>query len=479
MAKAVSSNAVDAVPAESLDVAAVIAAHIAGMEFESLSSGAVEAAKRSILDTVGVIVAAGTFPGVAPVVDIVREQGGVEEATILGYGDRVPAAMAAFANGAMAHCVDYDDFHYSGLHPSTPTVPSALAMAEKVGASGKQLVTAIALANDFAVRLAESHEWRLDAPGLAWYTTPLFGYFTATAAAGKVLGLDADQLFNALGIAFCQVGGTLEMIYSPGSYVGGLNAAWPNKCGILSALMAERGVLGVPTAFEGRLGLYSMFFRGEYARDVLTDGLGERFRGEEVSFKPWPACGGTHCAIDAALQVVSQNDIAAEDVREVTVTVQTRPGWDLCTPIAARSRPTTIRDAKLSLLYAVAVAVANRRVTLADYTLETLEDERIIAMAAKVRPIYAEGPRPDEVISPATVTVVTDKGSYARTVERSRGRWPDGMEQRELADKFRDCLSYSVQPFSAGRVDKVIDIVERLEDLDDVRQLTTALRGGE
>jgi 2-methylcitrate dehydratase PrpD len=458
------------------DVGAVVANHIAATGFDDLPAAAIESAKQSILDTIGVILAAGSFPGVSAVVDVVREQGGREEATILGYGDRVPASMAAFANGSMGHCVDYDDYHDVGLHPSTPTVPSALATAEREGASGKELIAAVALANDFGTRLACAVEWKADVPGLAWYTSPLFGYFSGTAAAGKILGLDGKQMFNAFGIAFCQAGGTLEMIHSPGSDVGGLNAAWPNKCGVLSALLAQRGVGGVPTAFEGRLGFFNMFFGGEYDRDVITDGLGERFRGTEVSFKPWPACGGAHPAIEAALEVVNAHEIDPDDVREITVTVHTRPAWNLCEPFEARSRPRTIRDAKYSIPFAVAVAVANRRVALGDFTVESLDDERVLRLAAAVRPVYEEDEQaPHALLSPSTVTVVTGEGSFAHRVERSRGRQPRPLERDELAEKFRDCASRAVTPLSAAQVEAAIQLVDRLDDLADVRELTATL----
>jgi 2-methylcitrate dehydratase PrpD len=465
--------------ASTLDVGAVIAAHIAGTEFEQLPPAAVEAAKQSILDTIGVMFAAGSSPGIDAVAQIVREQGGVEEATVLGYGYRVPAAMAAFANGAMGHCMDFDDYHETGLHPSTPTVPSALAMAERVGATGRQLLTAVALANDFAGRLgASTQEARADVPGRAWYTSPLFGYFTAAAAAGKVLRLDAERLFNALGIAFCQVGGTVEMIYSPGSYIGGLNAGWPNKAGVLSALMAERGVPGVPTAFDGRLGFFSMFFGSEHDPELLTDGLGERFRGEEVSFKPWPVCGGTYNAIEAAMDIVNEHDISPDEVRDITVTVRTLPAWNLCEPLDVRRRPSTVRDSKFSLPYTIAVAVAKRRVTLGDFTLENLEDERVLGLAQKVRPIFDDTYHsPNDIISPLTVTIEAGgKGTHTRTVERSRGRWPDGMTRSELVDKFKDCVSHSVQPLPASQIDTAADMICRLEELDDVRRLAAQLR---
>jgi 2-methylcitrate dehydratase PrpD len=459
------------------DVGAVMAEHIAQTGFEDVPESALRMAKYCILDTIGVTLAGAGAPGVEAVLDVVREQGGRQEASVWGYGLRVPAAMAAFANGAMSHPLDYDDVNHDlGLHLSTPTVPSALAMAERRGSSGRDVVLAVALANDFANRLGYSHKWQLNVPGIAWFTTPLFGFFTATAAAGKMLGLDGERLFNALGIAFCQAGCSLEIRHSPGSELAGLYAAWPNKCGIYSALLAERGVPGVPTLFEGKLGFFNMFFKGEWERSALTDDLGIKFRGEEVSIKPYAACAGTHSAIDAALAIAGR--VEPDAIAEVEITVGTWPIWNLCQP-ETRKRPRTSMDARFSVPWSVAVALADRKVTLRDFAYENLENDRVLALADKVKAVFDESIKSpdDDVLSPVRVIVTTKSGErYEETVSRSRGRYPDSLSEEEIVAKFSDCATHAVRPLPAAQLDELVEKVLHLEDVDDVRELTALLR---
>jgi 2-methylcitrate dehydratase PrpD len=229
---------------------------------------------------------------------------------VLGFGTKLPAPAAAFVNGGMAHCLDYDDFHLAGVHPSTPTVPSGIAMAERVeGTSGKALLTAVALGNDLTARLSASVA---DSWETGWYTTPLFGYFSAAAVAAKLLGLDSQQTSNALGIAFVQAAGTLQGRHGGGSDIASISSGWPNRAGVVAALLAQKGIGGVGGLFEGTAGFFPVYFAGKYDRGVLTDGLGKIFRGSEVTFKVWPACALTHGAIEATTQLVATHGIRPE-----------------------------------------------------------------------------------------------------------------------------------------------------------------------
>jgi len=149
------------------DISEELAAHIADTRYESLSRAAAEAAKKSLLDTVGVILAAsGMEPAVRPVVELARESGSKAESLLLGFGERIPVAAAALANGAMAHCLDFDDRTTWGAHSGSSLIPAVLAVAEqKGGISGKSLIAAIAVGQDVFVRLRcnvlNDHQWNL------------------------------------------------------------------------------------------------------------------------------------------------------------------------------------------------------------------------------------------------------------------------------------------------------------------------------
>lgn len=259
------------------------AAFAAQSRYADLPDSAVEGAKKSILDTLGVMLAAtGVEPAVRGVADLVQEGGGMPEASILGFGGRAPALMAAFANGAMAHCLDFDDHAPEGHHPSSSIVPAVFALAErKGGVSGKELITAVAAGQDMFMRIRRNVESRLD-----WHITTVVGVFSATAAAARVLGLNAEQTANALGIAGMQSCGTLELAYGVGSDLRGLYAGFSTKGAVLAALLAQKGVTGTRSMFEGKAGLFNTYFAGKYDREKMVAGLGREFSGGEILYKP-------------------------------------------------------------------------------------------------------------------------------------------------------------------------------------------------
>src|SRR5216110_471297 len=180
-----------------VDLSHAFAAFVADTQYTDLPASAIEGAKKSILDTIGVILASsGVEPAVRGVVELVRESGGTPESTVLGFGGRAPALMAAFANGAMAHCLDFDDHAPEGHHPSSSIVPAAFAVAERAGGvSGREMIAAVAAGHDMFLRLRRNVESRQD-----WHLTTVLGVFSAAASAARVLRLSRERTVNALGI---------------------------------------------------------------------------------------------------------------------------------------------------------------------------------------------------------------------------------------------------------------------------------------
>ncbi len=461
------------------DVGVELAEAMARARYEDLPDEVVASTKRSLLDTIGVIMAASQLGTDIPrLVEVVTESGGKEEATILGYGTRVPAMMAAFANGAMAHCLDYDDvFQEYAIHPSTTTVPTALALAERQGGvSGRDLITALAVAADFDNRLAKSYDWKYD-----WYSSAVFGYFASAAVASRILRLDASQMFNALGIAFCQAAGTLEMRIAPGSNLSEMINAWPNKAGTLAALLAKRGVGGVPFVFEGERGLYNIFFGGQYRRRKLVEGLGRQFSGHEVSFRAYPVCGSGQPSIDAALHVLRTHQLDFRSIEAVEIRIGHPVDWSLCEPLAARRKPPTSIDARFSIPFQIATALVRGRVTLADISADAIADPQVLEVASKVTPIldpalqqYCEG-----VAGAVQISVrMRDGKVFTHRLDHFYGRYPENiMSTADLEAKFRDCVSVAARPPAESRVERAVELVRSLETCSDVRELVDCLSG--
>lgn len=455
------------------DIVWPLARNVVQVKYQDLPAETVEATKKSILDTLGVIEAAsGLTPWMKDLVGLVKESGGRDESTILGFGGRVPAWMAAFANGAMAHCLDYDDLHHSArAHCGAQTVSPGFAVAERLGkVSGKDLITAVALGIDLFARLCYSID-----PKIPWCRHPMFGVFGAAATSGKLLGLNEEQMVDALGLAFCQAAGTEEIRYTVGSDVGGMREAFPNKSGVLAALMAQRGIRGVRTCFEGKAGLFNVYYGGEYNREPLTHNLGKMFQGTDVGFKPWPACGFTHSYIDATLSLVREHDIQPGDVEEITVFVGDRP-MNLCQPLEVRRRPKTILDAKYSIPFTVGVAIARRKVILKDYMVESLDDPAVLELAQKVSSKYDAGCDHSREREPAKIEIKVKGGTtYRQRTDFPYGHHEKPMTRADIVDKFRDCVSYAAKPVTQASAEKVIILVANLEDVGDVSSIVRLL----
>ena len=246
--------------APDVDVVSHLARHAAGTTYDALPLPAVEAAKKSILDTLGVILAAsGTEPAVRGVIDLVRETGGRPESTVLAFGDRVPALMAAFANGAMAHCLDFDDQTPWGQHSASSIVPAAFAVAERRGGvSGREMITAVAVGQDIFARLRRNVGWRKD-----WNLSTVLGVFAGAAATARLLGLTPQATAHALGVASMQSSGVMEVVAGTGSNLRALYAGFSAKGAVLAALLADKGVTGVDRLFEGEYGVFATYFGGQ------------------------------------------------------------------------------------------------------------------------------------------------------------------------------------------------------------------------
>ncbi|MEU8803267.1 MmgE/PrpD family protein [Spirillospora sp. NPDC048819] len=463
------------VPTGSGDLAHAVSRHLVGARFTDLDEDTVTTTKLSILDTVGVTLASsGLTPGVDDYVAVAAEFGGTQESTVLGFGDlRLPAPLAAWVNGALVHGLDFDDLVRDvGYHPSTPTVPTALALAERsVGISGRDLILAVALGNDLGTRLAAA------VPSHApWFGTPVFGCFAAAATAAKLLKLDAGGAHAALGIAYTQSAGTLEMRWSGNSNIASFNGSWPNKTGVMAALLAQRGAQGIENVFEGRGGLFPAYF-GEHDRAEVTHDLGRRFRGAEVSFKVWPACGGSHCAIDATLQLFADTGLDPADVKSLTVAT-TLGTFALTQPIEARRAPTTPMDAKFSIPYAIAVAAVRGDVGLDDFRPERLNDPAVREFAQKISAVDDPSLAIRKAALPARIEVTTTDGrTFVQRCDQPRGVWPySRLSQEEVIRKFRDCAAYARIPIDEAALDGFVDAVLNLEQVDDVAALTRELQ---
>jgi 2-methylcitrate dehydratase PrpD len=459
-------------PMTTVDFSRDFAKFVSECRYEDLTPEAAEAAKKSILDLLGVILAAGgTVPAVRSVMELVRAHGGKPECTVLGFGDKVPPIMAAFANGAMAHCLDFDDVAPDGNHASSTLIPAVLAAAEHQGGlSGKELITAVAIGQDIFLRMRRSLQQRMD-----WLTTTVLGVFSATAGVSYVLGLNADQVAHALGIASLGSCGTLEMRFGTGSDLGELYAGFVAKNAVLSAMLAQKGVTGTQRVFEGQAGVMNVYFDGEYDRTKILDGLGTRFNGASMQYKPWPVCGIANTYVHATLELVRKHDLRAEDIVEIRPYVgdfQQRMSY----PLDERRSPTCSMDARFSLPFCLGAAATYRDVKIEHFTEEGIRDPKVLAAAQKVVPVDDSsldwrGEMPNARVEIDTTTGQTFTG-FGDGTPGSRDR---PMDWNDLARKFAACAEVGINPKSSTVVSVAVDMAKSLEHMSDATEIVRLL----
>jgi 2-methylcitrate dehydratase PrpD len=451
------------------------AAYAANVRYERLPSGVVEVLKRIVLDTLGTTLAGGTLgSGCRELVEVVRDAGGAPESTMLGFGERVPAASAALANGAMAHALNYDDVYPGGGHLGVVTLPAALAVAERQGGvSGKELLAAIAAGAEIMARLQIAVR-RADDPSLEAKPQPtqMLGYFSAAASAGRIMRLDERGTLSALGLALMQASGNRQPVLE-GTPSKAIYAAFPNQGGVLAALLSQRGLRADCATFEGEAGFFPTFYANRYHRPGLAEGLGVEYAVLGVGFKPWPTTGHAHPFIEAALQLASEHSLTEGDIADVRLRGGPRIRT-FCEPLATRRRPQTGVEAEDSIFFGVAKALVNGRVTLADFQQEGLQQPEILRLADRMG--YAIDP---ELGRAGVVEVKTRSGQLHRCrVDKPPGDPSKPLSAAQLRDKFLDCASHAAVELSDATLAEIVERIDHLENEPDVGILAGLASGG-
>ena len=452
-----------------MDASSLFAKNLKNTEYDDLPQRVVDETKKQILDILGVAIGGFSQRGAKELRELVLEWGGKKESSIIGTSVKVPVPNAAHANATMAHCLDYDDVHEKAvMHSGVVIIPTCLAMAEYKGSfSGKDIITAVALGVDMMCRLALATTPGKSPVELGWHLTTLFGFLGVAGTAARILGLDEEGIVNAIGIGYHQSCGNGQTV-KDGALSKRLGPGFAVKGGITSALLAEKGVTGAHNALEGQWGLYNLYMHGDYGPDILRKDLGRRFEGMNVAIKPYPCCRGIHPAIDSTLAIKNENNLTAEDIKEIVIYVTEAHYSLLCSPEDVKCNPRNPVDAQFSIPWGVATAIANNQVTLGDYTETAIKSDMIREITKKMRVEIDNGLRRPDKMEPTRIEIITSEGrNYSKVVEHPLGSLERPMTFEDCSRKFRDCA----KRLGHEKMDKVIEVVGRLDELSDVDEL--------
>jgi 2-methylcitrate dehydratase PrpD len=450
-----------------------IAQFVVNTDYNGIPQRVIEVAKKSILDTLGVTLAASTLgEGCKEFVKLAERWGG-RESTILGFGVKTSPPMAAFANGSMAHALDYEEIHDKALvHPSAQTFPALLAISESIGGvSGKDFMAAFVLGNELTVRLGLA--LTRNPLELGWYPPPILGAMGATVAGSKLLGLSEREVLSALSLTLCQTSCSAEIIYSPKSVIRAVRDAFPAMAAVISPMLAKEGIAGFERPISGEGGFFRMYARDNYQSSMLMKDLGKIYEYVDVSLKPWPSCRGTHPFIQAAIAIAEENDIRAEEVGNVHLLVGPLNRM-LCEPIESKRAPRTSIEAKFSLPFTVATALIERRVGLDSFLEHNLANKEVLDLAKKVTYEVKYGYKPTEG---EIIIKNRDGRSYLKKVDSDElyGTPSNPLTKDFLMKKFVECCRYSALKPHEESIEEVIKYILNLEKVEDVGVLTSIL----
>ncbi len=442
--------------------------------FNRLDSAVVEKARDRIADVVGCIVSGARAPGCEMLLSVMEHSAGREEATVLYYGNRVPAQNAALVNSVMARSYEFDptgplvDRKSTPAHVSGTTVPVALSVAEASKAGGRELLTALILGDDLASRLIASSNLDLDSGFDCTGTANAFG---AAAVAGKLWGLNEEQMANAFGIVLNQAAGSFQNMYD-GVHAFKLPQGLSAQAGIFSAALARKGFTGAKDPLFGQYGYFALYCKS-YTPEILTKDLGNEFCAD-ITCMPYPCCRSNHAAMECALHLVLSYSIRPEDIEEVVVEISGK-ALDFAVGRPFRIREVPQIDAAFSLQYCIANALLRRTVSLEHFTDECIRDPLVMDIISRIR----LAPRmPPEKPLAAKVRIRTRQGGeYEKRVDVPKGHGMlTPLTAAEKRDKFMRNVSFSggISWESAERALSLIHMLDEMQNIDGVLTLLIA-----
>jgi 2-methylcitrate dehydratase PrpD len=436
-------------------VTARLARYIADANYEDLPAPVRKEGVRTLLNYVGGAVGGSNQEAVELAVAALGPVSGPPQAGLFGRRERFDLINAAFVNGVSSHVNDYDDTHLKTIiHPGSPVISAAMAMAEYRPATGKNLLNALVVGIEVALRLGNSvypnHYDR------GWHITGTCGVLGAAAAAGKILGLSQRQLIWALGLAASTPVGLRE---SFGSMTKSFNPGKAASDGIFAALLAGRNFTSSHEMIEARRG-WANTISTKQDYDEITDELGAHFEAALNTYKPF-ACGIVlHPAIEAAIQLRNEHALKADLISRIELRVHR-----LVLELTGKTTPMTGLEGKFSVYHAVAVALVQGTAGPRQFTDRAVQDPVVVALRAKVVPTVDAALGEEQV----NMTVVLNDGrSLNQFIRHAVGSIEVPMSDRALETKFAD-LAEGILPQAQSR--RLIEACWRIEDLADASEL--------
>ena len=440
------------------DVTATLARFVVDHRYSAVPATVRHEAARSVLNWIGCAVGGSEHETVIRALAALNPLSGPRVATVLGRRDRLDVMLAALMNGITSHTFDFDDTHLrTVIHPSGPVASAILALSETRRVSGADFFHAFVLGVEVECRIGNAvYPSHYD---IGWHITGTAGVFGAAAAVGRLLGLDAQQMTWALGLAATQASGLREMFgtmckpFHPG------NAA---RNGLLAALLAQKNFTSSNRAIEAPRGFANVLAT---ARDYsqITDRLGDAWELSLNTYKPFPCGIVIHPAIDGCIQLREQHRLTGDEIETVALDVH-----PLVLELTGKKTPVSGLEGKFSVYHSAAVAILHGAAGEAEYSDQCVRDARVVALRGRVTAAVDSRLAEDQ----ARITITLKNGGMLqRFVEHAVGSLDRPMSDSDLERKFR---GLTAPVLGDGAVEYLLQQCWTLGDLEDAAQIARA-----
>lgn len=452
-------------PKHATFISGQFAHYAATLRYEDLPQDVRQLAHLVLLDTLGCAMAGAGTDEVAQIRRaMLHANGGAGDSIYWGTTEKAPLPLAALANGAAVHAREIDDFG-GCAHSGSVVIPAALGIAARVGASGKELLTAIVIGYDIARRVMDGGGGYQAFKERGWHSTSTCGGFGAAAAAARLLKLDAQRMQWALGYAGSNAGGTWAYI-PEGAMSKRVHPGFAAHTGVIAAYLAANDVTGPASIFEAPWGgYYPTYVPGVATPDAAVKDLGKDFRIRLVGFKPYAACRGIHSSVDVMLGLRAKHRLRAADVKRITVR-----GSRTHLKQLAKQEVHTLLDAQFSLPYSIATTLVSGGAMLDQYTDAALQRPEVRTLAQRVHlthePAVADGDEPYIDVE------LNDGRVLSERVLVARGDCENPLSEDELRAKFRTAAAATL---NAAQIARLENTVMRAAELADSRELAALL----
>lgn len=440
--------------------AQTLAAFTANLRFDDLPATVVDAARRHVLDTLGVAIRGRAHPNA---INALRSMGFVSgtegSIPVWGTGRCLQAPYAALVNGVACHALDFDDTHTDSIvHGSAIIAPVVIALGQERDASGEDVIAAFVAGWEVAARIGLAARGTFHERG--FHTTSIAGVFGAAVAAARILGLSPGQTAHAIGIAGSQASGINEYL-SNSSSAKSIHTGWSAHAGILAAAMAQAGMTGPLSVFEGRDGLLRTHGHHDLVDVVALDAeLATRWETERISIKPYPCCHFAHAFVDC-VGMLGERGVKAANIASIECIVPEIEVALICEPFAGKLKPTTSYAAKFSLPFLLASRIADGAINHRTFDASNLARPDLLALAARVTYRVAT---PGETQFPATFpgwveATLTDGRRLVERLDVNAGHPDNPLSMDQVMAKFRD---NAIETLHDDGIDRVASLVTAL-----------------